>query len=366
MAEIHVAIKPIEFWSTILILLVFGSQLSFSQRCSSQEVLKCLERITLQGFSKSEIKMGVRFRISLYATDAVAAEAAFEAAFEEIDLIEKVFTDYDPSSEVNRLCHLPAGAAFPASSTFIQLTILSRELHSKTGGYFDVTLGRLTKVWRQARRLQRMPTQEEVNLAKDNVGMGRFLINEDQALFRKGVGDFDFDFGGIAKGYAADRVLIRLKKDHDIQRVLVDASGDLTAGSPPPGQRGWVVGLAKLNPRDGLQTKVYLVNSSLASSGDANQFLQAGGVRRSHLINPLTKQAVDFQHVTIVHATSGSVADGLASALSVCPSDKFQDIVQQFPEAEAFRVTKSEGNAKSVSIQSTGWEAWLERLKVGE
>ena len=43
------------------------------------------------------------------------------------------------------------------------------------------------------------------------------------------------DLGGIAVGYAIDEALAVLAQ-HGITRALVDGSGDIVVGDPPPGE----------------------------------------------------------------------------------------------------------------------------------
>ena len=48
------------------------------------------------------------------------------------------------------------------------------------------------------------------------------------------------DFGSIAKGYAADKMMEFLKAQN-LTKVLIDAGGDIIVGNPPTGQNGWNV-----------------------------------------------------------------------------------------------------------------------------
>lgn len=308
----------------------------------------------LQGFVKEEVHMGVRFRISLYCVSPAVAEQAFPAAFAEIARLEQVFSDYRDDSETRRLDHGPLDTPLPLSADMHHLLLRSVDLHRQTLGYFDVTLGALTKPWRAARRANRPPTEMELAVAKTRVGMELLELTQPATLSKRPPG-CELDFGGIAKGYAADRVLRLLAEQFKVTRVLVDASGDLVAGDPPPGQRGWQVGLARPAKEPGKLRRILLANHALAGSGDANQFLLADQARWSHLLDPLRRQPIVGRNLTLVLAPDGTTADALASALSVCPQEKFSLILDSFPQVEAKRYRQLTDDRVLEVLESPGW-----------
>lgn len=310
----------------------------------------------LQGFVKEEVHMGVRFRISIYCDSPAAAEQAFTAAFAEIARLEQVFSDYRDDSETRRLDHGPLDTPLPLSADMHQLLLRSVDLHRRTLGYFDVTLGALTKPWRVARRAKRPPADEELAVAKTRVGLERLELTETAHLIKRPPG-CELDFGGIAKGYAADQVLRLLAEQFKVTRALVDASGDLVAGDPPPGQRGWQVGLARPANEPGKLRRVLLANQALAGSGDANQFLLADQTRWSHLLDPLRREPIVGRNLTLVLAADGTTADALASALSVCPAERFSLILEAFPDVDAKRYRQLVDDRDREVLESPNWAA---------
>ena len=100
--------------------------------------------------------------------------------------------------------------------------------------------------------------------------------------------DMQLDLGGIAKGYAADQALAVLRS-HGLPRALVAASGDIAVGDPPPGKRNWRVAVGKLDATNGEPARIlYLNNAAVSTSGDAEQFVEIGGRRYSHIVDPRT------------------------------------------------------------------------------
>src|SRR6185437_3752892 len=96
------------------------------------------------------------------------------------------------------------------------------------------------------------------------------------------------DLGGIAMGYAVDEAM-RVLREMGITRALLNASGDILAGDPPPGATGWKIGIAPLASKDGPPSRyVLLANAAVTTAGDAAQFVEIGGRRYSHIVDPHT------------------------------------------------------------------------------
>jgi thiamine biosynthesis lipoprotein len=125
------------------------------------------------------------------------------------------------------------------------------------------------------------------------------------------------DVGGIAKGYAADEALAVLKQ-LDIPSALVAASGDLAFGDPPPGQRGWKIGVDS--------TVLDLRNAAVSTSGDAEQGLDSGGKRYSHIVDPATRMGLT-RGLTVT--PNGITSDGIATAVSVLGADRGLEFVEK-------------------------------------
>src|SRR5229473_1712161 len=55
-------------------------------------------------FEYSEPQMGTTFRLVLYAANRDTADQAAKAAFARVDDLNHIMSDYDPTSELMRLC----------------------------------------------------------------------------------------------------------------------------------------------------------------------------------------------------------------------------------------------------------------------
>lgn len=138
------------------------------------------------------------------------------------------------------------------------------------------------------------------------------------------------DLGGIAKGYALDEAT-RVLRDRGLRRTLITGAGDMVAGDPPPGARGWKIDLAPLDLPDAppLQS-VWLKNGSLCTSGDLFQHVEIAGIRYSHIINPRTGLGLTNHSLVTVIGHDGMTTDALSTAFSVLSVAEVQRLSAQF------------------------------------
>lgn len=315
-----------------------------------------------QRYSRTEIHMGVEFEVVLYAADEAQAAAALTKAMDRIAALDQALSDYDLASELSKLsatshpADAKAASAFPAVKVSDDLwTVLtaSQEISRASGGAFDVTVGPLTKLWRRARRQKELPDAELLQAAQAAVGY-RFLKLDPAARTAQLLKpNMRLDLGGIAKGYAADEA-VKTVVAGGISRVLVRASGDIAAWDPPPGESGWTIGVAPLNPDDPPQRFISLRRMAASTSGDARQHLVVDGKRYSHILDPRSGQPVSGRSSVTVIAPRGITADALGTAASVLRPDQALLLVKKFDQAE-MSMTLEDGSGQQRRATSAGF-----------
>ena len=308
----------------------------------------------LSRFEFTRTEMAVPIKIVLYAPDGPTATGAAEAAFSRIGQLNAVFSDYDPQSELRRLCATSGrGDTVPVSEDLWRVLAHAQDLSGRSDGAFDVTVGPVVRLWRRARRRRQLPSPERLRPARELVGY-RFVRldppNQAVELLKPGM---RLDLGGIAKGYAVDEAL-KVLRESGIDRALVDAGGDIALGDPPPDRPGWRIGIARLEA-DGAPGRVLLFSRvAVATSGDTWQYVEIGGRRYSHIVDPRTGLGLtDHSSVTVV-APDGMTADGLASAVSVLGPEKGLKLIENTPDAAALIIRAPEGKVET--YQSSRWK----------
>jgi thiamine biosynthesis lipoprotein len=288
--------------------------------------------------------MGSEFRFVLYAASADLAKTAAQAAFAEVGRLDRMLSDFDPQSELSRLGRDAVGeAGTVVSKDLFEVLERAQQCAKSSDGAFDPTVGPVVKLWRRARRQKQLPDAEALATALRSVGHEKVRLDPATHTVRLSAMDMQLDLGGIAKGYAADRVL-KVFREHTITKVMVDAGGDLVLGDAPPDAEGWQIAVE----HDGMgppRAALFLKNCAIASSGDRWQGIELDGVRYSHLVDPRTGLGlVDSWQIT-VQANDGATADALASAVSVLGPERGFELVRKTEGAQALAVRGDERQA---------------------
>lgn len=259
--------------------------------------------------------MGTMFRIVLYADDAGRAHDAIRAAFDRIADLDNKLSDYKPDSELNRACRDAVGRDVRISQDLYVVLKASQSLAESTEGAFDVTIGPVVRAWRKARQTRKLPASDDLAEAMRLAGYRKLHLGD--RTLRVDLAGMQLDLGAIAKGYAADEAL-RLLGEHGLSRALVAASGDITIGDAPPDKSGWEIGVDSLNSSNQSFTRMLqLHNTAVSTSGDTEQYVEIGGVRYSHIVNPATGNGLTRRIGVTVIANKGIDSDSLATAASV-------------------------------------------------
>jgi len=282
-------------------------------------------------FSFTQPKMGSPFSIVFFANDSVQANLLAKQCFNLVDSFILIFSDYIDSSELSKLS-LSAGRkdlAVSVSPAMFDILLKAKNAFEKSDGTFDITIGPLSKFWRKCRKAKEFPTDDAVQSAKKLIGFNKLIldtVNRKITLTQPGM---QLDLGGIAQGYIAQKVIDYLLS-RQINQALVNASGDIVISGAPPGLKGWTVGVNVPETMDELLPRTLMLqHKAITTSGDAYQFIEHGGKRYSHIIDPGSGYGVTYQRNVTVIANDGTTADWLATAGSILSIKKAKKLAAQ-------------------------------------
>jgi thiamine biosynthesis lipoprotein len=285
------------------------------------------------------------------------APAAIEAAFAEMERVNRLLNNYDNASDVSAINRHAGGEPVPVNR--VTLHAIERAVHfgALSRGAFDITIGPLLALWGFDRDMPGLAAADPDHAA---VCAARALVDYraiDVApgpqgrphhirLQRPGMW---MDVGAFSKGFVADRAMEVLQR-HGITSALIAAGGTiLTAGTKPDGA-AWQIGIRHPRREDSFLTKIELAGAAVSTSGDYERYYMRQNVRRAHIIDPRSGLPVNSVQAVTVIAPRGDASDALSTALFVLGQREGMDLVEQLAGVEALLVT-SEGAV----IVSSGW-----------
>jgi thiamine biosynthesis lipoprotein len=263
--------------------------------------------------------MGNRFEISVVAKKEEEAWAnnCIDTAIEEIHRIEKLFTTFSDDSQTN-LINANAGIrAVKVDKEMYDLIARSIKISGITQGAFDITYGSIDKdLWNFNRDMTALPDTRTAKGMVRLINYRNIILDKDNnTVFLKEKG-MRIGFGGIGKGYAAERAKYILKQ-HGVKAGIVNAAGDLTTWGYQPDGKPWTIGIA--NPDSAQQPFSYMniTDMAVATSGNYEKFVLINGKKYSHTIDPKTGMPVHgIKSVTII-SPNAEIADAMATPVTV-------------------------------------------------
>jgi thiamine biosynthesis lipoprotein len=281
--------------------------------------------------TRSGRALGSEVCLTLFHADRDAAEAALDAAFGELELIESLLSLYRAESQLSRLNR--DGRLDDPHPYLVQVLRAAQTMSRRTQGAFDATVQPLWNVYARAYQCGRLPSAEEVDHARQCVGWERVALQRSSIQLR-GEGTA-LTFNGIAQGFAADRVAATLA-DHGVRRALVD-TGEISASGAKPQGHAWRVGIQHPRNEDTYIALARLSGRCLATSGDyATVF--ADDYSQHHLFDPHTGRSPTALSSVSIAAASAMQADALSTAVFVLGPEAGLELVKTEPSCDALLV----------------------------
>ncbi len=309
--------------------------------------------------------MGSPFNLIFYHIDSAEAILLAKECFLLVDSLNNVFSDYSSESEIGKLSLLANQTDLKVSDELFTMIVRSKEAWERSGKTFDITIGPLTKLWRKAKTVRkdslgenRFPSEAEIKTAKQSTGFENLIINNTTKTISFIKKEMKLDFGGIVKGYTAQKVIDHLKTKN-ISIALADAGGDIVMSNGGPGKEGWSVGInIPENEIELWNRNLELKNCAVATSGDVYRYIIHDGKKYSHIIDPGTGYGVTSQRNVTVIAKDGTTADWLATACSILPIKKALRLAKKENAALLIAILKDE---KIITFKTKNFDSYFHK-----
>lgn len=272
--------------------------------------------------------MGAPLTIEAYGESKEHIISATSSAFESFNRLERLFSIFDPKSDIARINALAGKEPATVEEEVIELLTLAQKYCSMTGGMFDITVEPLMKLWgfrAGEKQLYEVPDDKLIRSVLDSVGIQNLVIDEknNQVVLTKP--NCSIDLGGIAIGYTVDQAVSILKKQ-GIESAFINHSGDAYALGSPPNESGWSIGIP--NPLDPTQIikELKIQDRAVSTSGSYEKFVDLNEAHYGHIMNPLKGAPSQTILSSTALAQSSIDADVLSTSAFSMGLDKAGDL----------------------------------------
>ncbi|MFY9402855.1 MAG: FAD:protein FMN transferase [Candidatus Omnitrophota bacterium] len=296
--------------TTLISLLILAGYL-FSHKAFKKNILYREKRILLGTF------------VEVISPD----KKAIEISFDEIKRIEGLLSKYNPKSDISILNKEGLILASPEAFYIIEK---AKEFYSLSEGAFDITIGPLVDLWGFTKKEYLIPSQKEIEKTLPLIGSDKIILRKKDNMIQFKLQGMKVDLGAIAKGFALDCAVKRLKEER-IKDALINAGGQVyclgTKFNKP-----WRVAIKGILKKEGF---LYLQDRAVSTSGNYEQFFKYGEKVYGHIIDPKTgyPKIPDFFSVTVI--TDDSItADFLSTAIFLLGEEKGLALAKKFKDTE--------------------------------
>ena len=232
------------------------------------------------------------------------------------------------------------------SEEFFDLTKYAVRSWRQTGGAVDVTVGPLMKAWGFREGEPYLPSQKELLEAQELVGCNKLRLDRRMRTVRFLRQGMQLDFGGLAKGHAAKRV-VRVLEKQGVSSALVNLGGSSLCASEVFSSATlqnccagtgiafgeWLIGV--IHPSDAKQCPVCLLLKpgwSTSTSGTSERQFEVDGQKLSHILDPLTGWPLSGLRSATAIARSGRRSEVLSKRFLLQSARKPTGMADQFKD----------------------------------
>ncbi len=302
-------------------------QLSVLLLCLFLSVLSACDRKEPVHHSRF-LGFGTIIEITIYGTDHERAQQAIDDIENDIAIMHRTWHPREKNA-LRRMNNLfQTTEWFSAAPSVRPLILKSIKLSQTSQHLFNPAIGKLIELWgfsQDERPVNEPPSEQKISaLVRKQPRMSDIKLKG--ITMRSTNPDLKLDFGAIAKGYAIDKNIERLRK-LNINNAIINAGGDLRAIGKH-GERPWVIGIR--DPRnEGVFASLKIQeDESVFTSGDYERYFEYQGKRYHHIIDPRTgSPAEETLSVTVIHSDAAT-ADAASTALFIAGKDYWHEIAK--------------------------------------
>ena len=282
----------------------------------------------------SHFAMGTTFEVMLAEIDKDYARQISQAVFGEVDRITRIFSRFDPTSEIGQINRLRVGQSLRIGVETYECLRTALEVQIETQGAFDINIGALMK-YREAGFPEGRPPRTDIlkQMVLSQKSRG-YAVKYLPTFEGEKPAEMSLDLGGIGKGYALDCTM-EILSDWGVRMALVHGgtSSALSLGTPPEGEgqeKGWPVGIGGDWKCPDMPEKFYLKDRAMSGSGTE--------VKGTHIFDPRTNKPAKGHRAAWVSHPSAAVADALSTAFMVMNTEEVAAYCREHPEVWALLV----------------------------
>ncbi len=297
--------------------------------------------VARQKYTRTLKLMGCHYDITVIAANEAEGNRFIDIAANEVTRIEKLISEWDSTTQISHVNFYAGIRPVKVNKEVFDLIVRSNKISQLTDGAFDISWAGMNQIWKFDGSMKRLPTEEEVAKAVSTVGYKNIVLNaRDTTVFLRLKG-MRLGFGGIGKGYGADKGA-ELLKSMGVTGGIMNASGDITAWGNQPDGKPWMIGITNPFNKEKIFSWFPYFGKSIGTSGNYENFVMFNGKRYTHIIDPRTGWPVQGIASVTIFGPNAELSTALTKAIFVMGKDVGINLLKQIKDIE-FVVVDDQG-----------------------
>jgi len=270
--------------------------------------------------SRTRPMMSTVFRIQV-ASPPPNAEAVIRRAFEEIERLENVLSEWRDDSDISKINALAGKGQVKVGDDTLRVIDAGIDVSKWSRGAFDLSWAALWGLYDFRPESVKIPSEAEIKPRLALINYKKIKVTKQYHTVYLRKRGMAIGTGGIAKGYALDQAGAILRGG-GVENYMIFGGGQVQVHGVRDG-RAWRVGIQHPRDPDTYFAALESTGASFSTSGDYEHAVFDGtGQRWHHIIDPDTGRPATRSLSVTVMTAEGIYADALSTAAFVLGPEK--------------------------------------------
>ena len=251
-----------------------------------------------------------------------------------------VYTDYPELENLKKVNEEAGKEAVKVDPDIMALLKFGKEMERDTEGRVNIAYGAVLSLWHDKREegianpeQASLPDKETLEEAAKHCNIDDLILDEEKMTVYFRDPKLRLDVGGIAKGWAVERIAELLEKE-GAKSYLLNIGGNLRAIGKKGDGTKWICPVQNPFYVDGEEDDPYAVSGkiaeiSLVTSGDYERYFTVDGVRYAHIVDPETRYPANRHRSVTILTKDSALADSLSTALFILSVEDGKSLLEK-------------------------------------
>ena len=293
-------------------------------------------------YSNTYYNLGTINEITLYNISKKDGDRILEKCSSILTDIDDKMSSQITSSEISKINENAGKDYVKVSEDTFKVIKESLKFSKMSNNTFDISIGPIIDLWGIGTENARVPSKDEIESKLSLVNYEYIMLDESNTSVKLAKENMKIDLGGIAKGYAADKIYEYLKEEK-LESALINLGGNIYVLGSKEDNQPFSIGIQDpTQPRGNSIGNIKVSDKSVVTSGIYERYLKKDDKVYHHMLNPNNGYPFDneLSSVTIVSDQS-MVCDALSTTVFGLGVEKGLELVESLDDVDAIFITKN-------------------------